>query len=243
MEKSWSKLAVVGFVSALLVAVLAIVSGFGHRWGWWDFGWGFTLLKFAFYGSFVAFVLSLIGSIFARPGANRQGFALALCGIAISIAIAYVPWNEKRKASTLPLIHDVTTDTQNPPDFIAVLPMRGAHSNSTHYAGREIAELQLKSYPDIQPLLTDKSRDVMFDQALVAAKRLHWEIVATDPVAGRIEATDTTFWYGFKDDVVIRITALPEGSRVDIRSVSRVGRSDVGANAARIRSFFKALAQ
>lgn len=241
MEKAWSKFAVAGFIAALIVVTLAIVSGFGHRWGWWDFGWGFTLLKFAFYGSFVAMVLSLMGGVFARPGANRRGFVLAICGIAISIAVAYVPWNEKRKASSLPLIHDISTDTQNPPEFIAVLPMRGANSNSTVYAGSAIAELQLKGYPDIQPLLTDKSPEIIFNQALDAAKRLHWEIAAADPVAGRIEATDTTFWYGFKDDIVIRITAQPEGSRVDIRSVSRVGRSDVGANAARIRAFFKAL--
>ena len=241
MEKAWSKTAVAGFTAALIVVALAIVSGFGHRWGWWDFRWGFTLLKFAFFGSFVALALSLIGGVFARPGTNRRGLVLAICGIAISIAVAYVPWNEKRKASALPLIHDITTDTQNPPEFIAVLPLRGADSNSTVYAGSAIAELQLKAYPDIQPLLTDQSADVMFNKALDTAKRLQWEIVAADPVARRIEATDTTLWFGFKDDIVIRITAQPEGSRVDVRSMSRVGLSDVGANAARIRTFFNAL--
>ena len=64
-----------------------------------------------------------------------------------------------------------------------------------------------------------------------------WEIVASDPAAGRIEATDTTFWFGFKDDVVVRVAAAPDGSRVDVRSLSRVGLSDVGTNAARIRKY------
>ena len=66
-----------------------------------------------------------------------------------------------------------------------------------------------------------------------------WNIVAKDPSQGRIEATDTTFWFGFTDDVVIRITPMGSGARLELRSVSRVGVSDVGTNAARIRSFVK----
>ena len=68
-----------------------------------------------------------------------------------------------------------------------------------------------------------------------------WDLVASDPASGRIEATDTTFWFGFKDDIVIRVAAAPGGSRVDIRSLSRVGVSDVGTNAARIRKYLTAL--
>jgi len=67
------------------------------------------------------------------------------------------------------------------------------------------------------------------------------ELVASDPVAGRIEATDTTFWFGFKDDIVVRVAPAPGGSRVDVRSTSRVGLSDVGTNAARIRKYLRAL--
>jgi uncharacterized protein (DUF1499 family) len=80
-------------------------------------------------------------------------------------------------------------------------------------------------------------------KAIDAARALDWEIVASDAPAGRIEATATTMWFGFKDDIVVRVR--PEaggGSRVDVRSVSRVGQSDVGANAKRIREFIRRLA-
>ena len=80
-----------------------------------------------------------------------------------------------------------------------------------------------------------------FKRALQAARDMGWEIVAADAAAGRIEATDTTFWFGFKDDVVIRVEADGAGSRVDLRSVSRVGVGDVGANAARIRAYLRTL--
>lgn len=236
-------MALAGFVAALLAATLAVVSGLGHRWGWWDFGQGFTLLKYALYGSFGAAALSLVGAILTRPSANRRGLSAALAGIALSSVIALVPLNEMRKVESLPPIHDITTDTTNPPEFVAVLPLRGSESNSTNYAGNAIAELQRDAYPDIKPLDVKATPDVIFNQALAAVSRLGWELVDSDLAAGRIEATDTTLWFGFKDDVVIRITALPDGSRVDVRSVSRVGGSDVGANASRIRNFFRAISE
>lgn len=241
MRKSWSRSAIVGFLFALVVAALAAISGFGHRWGWWDFSEGFWLLKQAFYGSFVAAIISVVGVVVTRPGAKPRGFVVALCGLVVSGAVAYVPWNEMQKVRTLPPLHDITTDTDNPPEFVAALPLRGDTSNSVVYAGAAVAALQRGGYPDIEPLITKQSTESMYAQSLAVAKGLGWEIVAADSVARRIEATDTTFWYGFKDDVVIRITTVPEGTRVDIRSISRVGGSDVGANAARIRAFFRAL--
>jgi uncharacterized protein (DUF1499 family) len=82
-----------------------------------------------------------------------------------------------------------------------------------------------------------------FDRALATARAMGWEIIASDPTAGRIEATDTTLWFGFKDDVVVRVEAAPGGSRVDVRSLSRVGLSDVGTNAARIEKYLTALGE
>ncbi|MGZ4877228.1 MAG: DUF1499 domain-containing protein, partial [Candidatus Angelobacter sp.] len=76
-----------------------------------------------------------------------------------------------------------------------------------------------------------------FDRAAAAAHGMKWEMVATDPAQGRIEATATTFWFGFKDDIVVRIAADGNGSRVDVRSLSRIGKSDVGANARRVRDY------
>jgi uncharacterized protein (DUF1499 family) len=104
-----------------------------------------------------------------------------------------------------------------------------------------LATQQREGYPDIEPLTMPLPPDRVFNRALDVAQRLGWEIVATDQTGGRIEATDTTRWFGFKDDVAVRITPWGSGTRVDVRSVSRVGRSDVGTNARRIREFLEAL--
>jgi uncharacterized protein (DUF1499 family) len=97
------------------------------------------------------------------------------------------------------------------------------------------------AYPDLGPKMLPYPPGVAFERVLVAARQMGWEIIDADAAEGRIEASDTTFWFGFVDDVVIRIAPDGEGSRVDVRSVSRVGRSDVGANAKRIRTFLKKL--
>jgi uncharacterized protein (DUF1499 family) len=100
-----------------------------------------------------------------------------------------------------------------------------------------VAQQQREAYPDVRPLETQLSPAEAFARAEGVARAMDWDIVAAVPEEGRIEATATTFWFGFKDDVVIRIRPSADGSRLDIRSKSRVGRSDVGANAARIRAF------
>ena len=105
------------------------------------------------------------------------------------------------------------------------------------YGGVAVAAQQLKAYPDLKTLLLGMPMEKAFRAALETAREMGWQIVAQVPAEGRIEATDTSFWYGFKDDVVIRIYPAGDRSLVDIRSVSRVGVSDVGVNAKRIRGF------
>lgn len=141
----------------------------------------------------------------------------------------------------LPPIHDISTDTDNPPPFVAVLPLRGPKTNSAEYAGAALAEQQHKAYPEIKPILLALARDQAYERALAAARQMGWEIVAANAAQGRIEATARTFWLGFKDDVVVRITEAPGGSRVDVRSASRVGRHDFGANAKRLTSYLDRL--
>jgi uncharacterized protein (DUF1499 family) len=104
-----------------------------------------------------------------------------------------------------------------------------------------LAEQQREGYPDLAPVTLSLPPEQAFDRALTVAQDDGWEIVTADRTAGRIEATDTTFWFGFKDDVVVRLTPWGTGTRVDVRSVSRVGRSDVGTNARRITSFLEAV--
>ena len=109
------------------------------------------------------------------------------------------------------------------------------------YGGAEVAAKQRASYPEIAPAELSLPPDRAFDRALAAAHAMGWEVVLSDPAGGRIEATDTTFWFGFKDDVVVRVIPQPTGSRVDVRSLSRVGGGDIGANAARIRAYLAKL--
>ncbi len=179
----------------------------------------------------IAVVLSLVG--FTRPGSR----GLALTGLVLGLIATGMPARSINTARHSP-IHDVSTDTANPPQFVAVLPLRTAAKavNSTDYDAKT-AQLQKETYPDIGPLHLDLPASQAFDRALAAARGMGWEIVASDPAQGRIEATATTFWFGFKDDIVVRVTAEGNGSRVDVRSLSRIGKSDVGANARRVRDY------
>jgi uncharacterized protein (DUF1499 family) len=140
-----------------------------------------------------------------------------------------------------PPIHDITTHPDNPPAFVAVLPMRTGAPNPPEYAGGYVAEQQRRAYPDIQPLNMPLPRGEAFDRALAAVRDLGWNVVANDREAGRIEAVDTTFWFGLEDDVVIRVReAGASGStRIDVRSKSRVSVADLGANAKRIRALLE----
>ena len=142
-------------------------------------------------------------------------------------------------AREAPPIHDITTDAEDPPQFKAILPLREKASNSSDYGGPEVARLQQAAYPDVKPLTLLTPPDQAIDRALAAACSLGWTIMQRDRQEGRIEAMDRTIWFGFTDDIVIRVRPENDGSRVDIRSVSRVGAGDMGTNADRIRKFMK----
>ena len=143
----------------------------------------------------------------------------------------------------MPFIHDVTTDLENPPPFVAILPLRASAPNTAEYGGPEVAAQQRAGYPDLGPLTLQVPPEQAFSRALAAGRDMGWEIVANEPTEGRIEATATTLWFGFKDDVVVRVTPTNGGSRIDVRSVSRVGKSDVGANAERITAYLARIAR
>jgi uncharacterized protein (DUF1499 family) len=193
------------------------------------------------YGAIGAAAISLIGVIATRPSSVKGGMPRAVLGLLIAAAVIAVPALQMQRARTLPPIHDISTDTQNPPQFEAILPLRANAPNSTEYAGEEIAEQQHAAYSDIQPEFFSATPETTFDAAMAVAREMGWDVVANDKNRGRIEATATTFWFGFKDDVVIRIAPHEVGSEVNMRSLSRVGRSDVGANAERIRDFMQRL--
>ena len=201
-----------------------------------------TLLRWGAYGGIAAAVVSLIGLVMtlARPREVRRGTVLAAVSLLVGVVLVAVP-ARFRMGPPAPPIHDITTDTQNPPEYVAVLPLRANAPNTTVYGGDKIASQQREAYPDLQPVMLKVPPARAFERALAAVREMGWDLVGADATAGRIEATDTTFWFGFKDDVVIRVRAADGGSRVDVRSLSRVGVGDAGTNAKRIRAFLDVL--
>lgn len=201
-----------------------------------------TLLRWGVYLAIGAAIASLVGLIItlARPKETRRGLALAAVSLVVAAAVIAMPLR-LRMGPPAPPIHDITTDTAEPPEYVAVLPLRADAPNTTTYAGDKIASQQREAYPDLQPLILNVPPPQAFERARAAVGEMGWDLVAADAAAGRIEATDTTFWYGFKDDVVIRVRPAGAGSRVDVRSLSRVGGGDVGTNAKRIRRYLNAL--
>jgi uncharacterized protein (DUF1499 family) len=224
---------------ALVLAVVALLgvalAGPGTRAGAWDFRTAFRVMGYGAYAALGAAALGLVGLLIG--GARATAAAALVLGLAAFAG----PWMLRRSAQAVPPIHDITTDTADPPRFIAVMPRRGSTSNSADYGGEAIAAQQRAAYPDVQPLRVAAPPAQAFDRALQAARDMGWEIVEAAKDQGRIEATATTRWFGFKDDVVVRIRPDADGSRVDVRSLSRVGRSDIGANAGRIRAYFERL--
>jgi uncharacterized protein (DUF1499 family) len=226
-------------VLAVIGALLLLIAGPGARLDFWDFRFGFTLMRWAVYVGAGTAALALLLALI--PSTRRGQFLKLATALVIGLAVAAVPYLQLREARSVPPIHDISTDTLNPPEFVAIAPLRADAPNPVEYPGEDVAQQQREAYPDLTSFTTDVYPAILFEHAVATARNLGWEVVAAEPDAGRIEATDTTFWFGFKDDVVIRIQSSNGGSLVDVRSKSRVGMSDVGANAARIRGFLEAL--
>jgi uncharacterized protein (DUF1499 family) len=187
-------------------------------------------------------VASILTLLLGGSRIEARGIAIAIVAFAAGGLLAYVPWHYDQVRRTVPPIHDITTDPDNPPLFVAAAPLRKeAGENPVVYEGARIAEQQRQAYPDIQPLILALAPAAAFNRALDAAQRMGWTILAADNAAGRIETSDRSRWFGFTDDIVIRVTASGSGSRIDLCSSSRLGRSDFGVNAARVERYLSAL--
>lgn len=228
-------------LGAALAALAALaLAGPGARLGWWHFRTGFALLEWAAYGGLAAAAAAV--AVWARrDGRDRPRTRRLALALAAGLATAAIPWTVRRAARQAPPIHDVSTDTQDPPRFEVILKLRADAPNPAEYGGPLVARQQAEAYPDLKPLTLPLPKEQAFAQALGAAGELGWQIESADRDAGRLEATATTRWFGFKDDVVVRVREEGTGSRVDVRSVSRVGKGDAGANARRIRRFLRRL--
>ena len=199
-----------------------------------------TVLRWGAYAAAAAAAVSTLalGFQLARPKSARRGVWLAAVSLLLAGAMFSIPAGY-RLGPRKPPIHDITTDIDNPPPFVAVVPLNTP--GRTVYEGEAIAAQQRQAYPDLLPAMLDVPPAEAFERALAAVYQMRWQLVEADERAGRIEATDTTFWFGFKDDVVIRVRPSGGGSRIDVRSLSRVGGGDAGTNGARIREYVETL--
>lgn len=217
--------------ATLAAALLVLLAGPFIKFG--VLSWKAGLAMFA-----VAALLAGIGGIVCLVALlRRRRGSLTVLAAAAGLAAVIVPVAIVADASGAPRIHDITTDTADPPQFTAITPaLRGADSNSIVYDSKNAA-LQAAAFPKLATLVIAAPPAAAFDRALAAAKGQGWAIVAADAASGRIEATDTVPWWGFKDDVVVRLAADGAGTRIDVRSVSRVGEGDLGVNARRISNY------
>lgn len=238
----------VALVLALLLPVYFLVAALGTKFGLIDWRMGFGQMTYTWGPTLMQGVgaLALIALLLALFTPPRRGIGSALIALLIpALGIGYGLY-VRQQAQDIPPIHDISTDIIDPPAFSdAVAQARAAVPGVNDLDllakrtgdGRAFTELQQVSYADIASIPTGLSTERAFDEALAVAGEQGWTLTRTDRDAGLIEATDRTFWYGFTDDIVVRVRADGSGARVDMRSVSRVGRSDLGANAARMRPY------
>ena len=164
----------------------------------------------------------------------KRGLIMVLLGMVPLTSVIFTIGPERFKS---PMIHDITTDMDDPPEFNQARSLRSAGDNTLEYEGEEIAEQQKQAYPGIKPIIEELSRDEALSRVVQVVLGLNWTLVNADFKTGIVEAYDTTRVFGFTDDIVIRVRTQGAGSRIDIRSVSRAGLGDAGMNAARIREF------
>lgn len=225
------KFAVIPLLLGFPVAVIA------YRLQLWDMGTSFQIIKLTTFASALILGFTILLALFTLFKKQRDvAKVYAIISVLLAIPVGSLAM-QASKAKSLPFIHHVSTDTANLPKFEAIVALRGDNSNPLAYDKEKLIPLQQAAYPMLKPIISELNTDSAFNRAVDVATNLGWEIVAKDANKGIIEAVETTLLWGFKDDVVIRIQAVDAGSKIDLRSISRVGGSDLGANAARIERF------
>ncbi|MGP5309186.1 DUF1499 domain-containing protein [Vreelandella alkaliphila] len=234
-------LAWLSVIALIASALLMAGAGPAYRWELISLGDAFNLMRNGVYAATAAVAISilllLISAFTRRMGAG----VAAIFVIVATAALLYMPWQQWQRAQQAPAIHDITTDTQNPPDFVALRDAREAAPNAVDYPGEATARQQQMAYPNVQPLQVTAPKATVLAAAQAEVEASGWQIAAI--TESTIEATATTRWFGFEDDVIIRLTEQQNGVQVDMRSASRLGTSDVGTNALRIETFLDNLAK
>ncbi len=236
-------LAALALLAALVAACMIGAAGVGNKYGVWDYHFALDVLfhyaEMIAIGVAATAALVIVLALIRRKGG---GVVTAVLAAIVAGGVYYVPWKLAQLEASLPPIHDITTDMEDPPVLLKLAEERTNRrcENGSDYNPAN-ALLQRSAYPDVKPLISRDRADILFAKALALARQSGWLIAQSEAGEGRIEATAISEWFGFKDDVVIRITATGSTTRLDMRSVSCHRQSDIGANAERIQSFIEKL--
>ena len=227
---------------AIADGIAGLMAGIGYRLDMWTYRDGIGALPYVFWLAFVTAIVALFATLGGIVSQRTGAIVVGALALVIAAVTAYVPWNLRQTVRSVPAIHDITTDFDNPPQYVRIAGIRKKTDHPVAYDGPEAAAQQRKAYADIGPLVFKAPKEKVFEASRTVMQSMGLHIVDAEPIQGRIEATDQSLLFGFEDDMVVRIVPAADGTtRVDVRSKSRVGRSDLGINANRVREFGNAL--
>jgi Protein of unknown function (DUF1499) len=240
------------FAAGLGSILAALIGALGSGWGLWPFTTGFTFLMGAMGLAAFAVICGLIVGWLQKRRGGGAPRALRYVGMLLGLAMMGWLLSYVYVARSVPAIHDISTDLADPPQFQTLalradnfdkIPGEGDDGMKGMTPQQRWVLVHQKAYGDIRSVRINQAVAAVMAKAERLAKARGWDMATFDPAAGRMEATDTSRFFRFKDDVVMRVRATEDGtgSIVDMRSVSRVGMSDLGVNAKRVRSFLSDL--
>lgn len=248
---------------ALALGCVLLAAGPGVGLGFWDYPTAFKLFAMAAAPKeiaggvalspvFTAGGVSLLMAVSALLMGQGRVALFSLLSALVAGGGGYIPIKMRALAQANPVIHDITTDFENPPQIIEAAgldrknPAAYVGDDLVGDTGKTVAQSQMEAFPDLTPLFLKADMETATGRARAAIEAMGMEILAEGPAddetggGWRIEAVETSRWFGFKDDFIVRLTAAENGeTRIDVRSKSRVGGSDLGANAVRVRTFLE----
>ncbi len=237
-----TRLAFLALMVGLVCAACALAAGPGYRMHVLSLSTGLQTIRWAAIGAALGGAVAICALVVVVVARGRQGRSLVIAALIINGLVAIPPALFYRHAQQLPHIHDLSTDIVDPPKFVAVLALRAGARNTVDYSPQTAIEQQ-RGYPDIAPLKLGTSPTDAFDRVVRAVRSMGWDVVSVAPGDLRVEASDTTLLFGFMDEVVVRVRPTGQGSVIDVRSLSRVGGSDFGVNANRVRALLRKIGE
>jgi uncharacterized protein (DUF1499 family) len=255
-EGVWAgRLAWLGLALSVGAVLAALIGAVGSGQEAWHFRVGFAFLRYSFFAAIAGGLLAVASILLMRDRPGPRRLWAILLALLFGFGFAAYLGNQYVKARSLPAIHDVSTDLEDLPEFRALqvradnlenVPDEGRPALAAMEPEERWKALHREAYGDLKPISVPWSVRETIGRAQTVAEKKGWQIVHFDPARGTLEATDTTTFFRFKDDVVIRARPDPEKkgrTLVDMRSISRIGGSDVGTNARRVREYLKDLRQ